>query len=110
MSADRLPFFGTIPKTRIHYGAGFTGNGVGPSWLGGQLLAALASGETPDSPLVQRKPATLPPEPIRSLGARFVRRAILAIDDADSHGRRPPAIARAVADLPRLLGLTVASR
>ena len=33
-----------VPGTRMHYGAGYTGNGVGPSWLGGQILASLALG------------------------------------------------------------------
>ena len=35
VSADHLPFFRTKPGTRIHYGAGYSGHGVGPSWLGG---------------------------------------------------------------------------
>ena len=30
VSADHLPVFGTVPGTRVHYGAGYTGNGVGP--------------------------------------------------------------------------------
>ena len=34
----------TVPGTRIHYGAGYSGNGVGPSWLGGQILASLVLG------------------------------------------------------------------
>ena len=41
VSSDHLPFFGTVPRTRIHYGVGYSGNGVGPSWLGGQILASL---------------------------------------------------------------------
>src|SRR5438552_1142313 len=44
VSADHLPFFGTVPGTRIHYGLGYSGHGVGPSWLGGQILASLAAG------------------------------------------------------------------
>src|SRR5919204_402737 len=45
VSADHLPFFGTVPGTgRIHYGLGYSGHGVGPSWLGGQILASLALG------------------------------------------------------------------
>ena len=44
VSADKLPRFGTVPGTRLHYGAGYSGNGVGPSWLGGQILASLALG------------------------------------------------------------------
>ena len=40
VSADHLPFFGTVPgKGRVHYGLGYSGHGVGPSWLGGQILA-----------------------------------------------------------------------
>ena len=38
------PFFRTKPGTRIHYGAGYSGHGVGPSWLGGRILASLALG------------------------------------------------------------------
>ena len=44
VSSDQLPFFATVPGTRIHYGAGYSGNGVGPSWLGGQILASLVLG------------------------------------------------------------------
>src|SRR5439155_16420203 len=34
VSSDRLPFFATVPGTRVHYGIGYTRNGVDPSWLG----------------------------------------------------------------------------
>ena len=44
VSSDHLPFFGTVPGTRIHYGAGYSGHGAGPSWLGGQILARLVAG------------------------------------------------------------------
>ena len=44
VAADKLPRFGTVPGTRIHYGAGYSGTGVGPSWLGGQILASRARG------------------------------------------------------------------
>ena len=109
VSSDRLPFFATVPGTRIHFGAGYTGNGVGPSWLGGQLLASLASGDDVSSPLVQREPARLPPEPLKTIGAELVRRALLAVDEAEAKNRRAP-VARAVAALPRVFGLRVASR
>ena len=58
VSADKLPRFGTVPGTRLHYGAGYSGNGVGPSWLGGQILASLALGtrdEWTALPLVDRQ-------------------------------------------------------
>jgi hypothetical protein len=99
-----------VPGTRVHSGAGFTGNGVGPTWIAAGQLASLALGEEAKSSLARRKPALLPPEPLRSLGARLVRSALLAIDDAECAGKRAPVAARAVARLPELLGLRVATR
>ena len=46
VSGDHLPFFGSVG--RVHYGAGYSGHGVGPSWLGGQILASLATGVEDD--------------------------------------------------------------
>src|SRR6185312_6057924 len=43
VSADHLPFFGSV-RGNVHFGAGYSGNGVGPSWLGGQILASQALG------------------------------------------------------------------
>ena len=37
VSPTHLPIFGS--RGRIHHGFGFTGNGVGPSYLGGEILA-----------------------------------------------------------------------
>ncbi|HET7450073.1 MAG TPA: FAD-dependent oxidoreductase [Gaiellaceae bacterium] len=110
VSSDRLPFFRTVPGTRIHYGLGYTGNGVGPSWLGGRMLASLVLREELPTALASRRMPALPPEPLRTIGARVVRRALLAVDDAEEAGRKPPAWAPAVARLPELVGLRVASR
>ena len=110
VSSDRLPLVATVPGTRVHYALGFTGNGVGPSWLVGRTLASLVLGEDVTSPLVTRTVPALPPEPLRSLGARAVRRALLAVDDAEESGRRAPRWATGVARLPELLGVRVASR
>ena len=113
VSSDRLPFFATVPGTRVHFGAGFTGNGVGPSWLGGQILASLATradDRWASLPLVGRPPTRLPREPVRSLGQAIVTRALLAIDDAEAAGRQPGVAARALAATPRLLGIRIASR
>jgi len=94
----------------VHYAAGFTGNGVGPSWLVGRTLASLALGEQVRSPLLAGRAPSLPPEPLRSFGASVVRRALLAIDDAETAGRQPPRWAGAVRRAPELIGLRVASR
>ncbi len=113
VSSDHLPFFGTVPGTRIHYGAGYSGHGAGPSWLGGQILARLALGvddELTRLPLVTRRVPKLPPEPIRRLGGGLVRAALLACEEAEEEGRRAPLPARAGAALPRLLGLRIGTR
>jgi len=110
VSSDRLPVIGTVPGSRVHYAAGFTGNGVGPSWLVGKTLASLALGQPVRSPLLAARAPSLPHEPLRSVGASVVRRALLAIDDAETAGRPPPRWAGAIRRVPELLGLRVASR
>ena len=113
VSSDHLPFFGTVPGTRIHYGAGYSGHGVGPSWLGGQILARLAQGvddELTRLPLVTRRVPKLPPEPLRRLGGGLVRASIMACEEAEEEGRRPSLPARAGAALPRLLRMSVGTR
>jgi glycine/D-amino acid oxidase-like deaminating enzyme len=107
--SDQLPFFTTVPGTRIHFGAGYSGNGVGPSWLGEQILASLALGagdEWAQLPLAGR----LPPEPLRYAGGAAIRRAIMAVEEADEDGRRAGLLARGVAALPRAVGLRVGTR
>jgi glycine/D-amino acid oxidase-like deaminating enzyme len=114
VSADHLPFFGTVPGTgRVHYGLGYSGHGVGPSWLGGQILASLALGlddEWTALPLVTRSVPSLPPEPLKRLGGGVVRSGILACEAADEEGRRAPLPARAAAALPRLLRMQIGTR
>jgi glycine/D-amino acid oxidase-like deaminating enzyme len=113
VSADRIPFVDTLPGTRVHHAAGFSGNGVGPSWLAAQALASLATGRDDEwtrLPVVGRHTRRLPPEPLKRLGGAAVRAAVLRLEQADSAGRRPSLGARAVASLPRLLGLRIGLR
>jgi glycine/D-amino acid oxidase-like deaminating enzyme len=113
VSADHFPFFGTVPGSRVHYGAGYSGNGVGPSWLGGRILARLALGiedELTALPLVNRSLRPLPPEPIKRLGGGLIRAAALRVEEAEQAERRAAAPLRALAGLPRLLGLRVGTR
>src|SRR5213080_4315610 len=113
VSADHLPFFGTVLGKRVHYGAGYSGNGVGPSWVGGQILASLVAGlddEWTRLPLVTRTVKPLPPEPLKRLGGGLVRTAIMACEAAEEQGRRGPLPARAAAALPRLLGMQIGTR
>jgi glycine/D-amino acid oxidase-like deaminating enzyme len=113
VSADHFPFFGTVPGSRLHYGAGYSGNGVGPSWLGGKILARLALGiedELTALPLVNRDVRPLPPEPLKRLGGGLVRGAALRVEEAEQEGRRPALPLRAIAALPRAVGLRVGTR
>jgi glycine/D-amino acid oxidase-like deaminating enzyme len=116
VSADHLPFFGTCPGTvpgRVHYGLGYSGHGVGPSWLGGQILASLATGRDDEwtaLPLATRRLPSLPPEPFKRLGGGVVRSAIMAVERAEEEGRRAPLLARAGAALPRLFRMEIGTR
>jgi len=109
VSADRLPQVGS--RGRIHYAAGFTGNGVGPTWLAAQALSSLvlrANDEWSRLPLVNRFVPRLPP--FKRTGGELVRRSILALEEAEEEGRRPPLAARAGAALPRLTGTRLGLR
>ena len=113
VSADHLPFFRTNPGTRIHYGAGYSGHGVGPAGSAGRSWRRLRSVPTTsgrDLPLATRHVPRLPPEPLRRAGGGLVRWAIMACEAAEEEGRRPGLVARAGAALPRLLGMELGTR
>jgi glycine/D-amino acid oxidase-like deaminating enzyme len=107
VSGFTMPFFGTLPPGTVHYGLGYTGNGVGPSHLGGKILAALAlhagDGFTRLA-VVTTTPKRFPPEPLRSPGMFVVNRAIRRKDDLEDAGRRVDPVTRLVASMPRRLG------
>ena len=113
VSADQFPFVGTVEGARVHYAAGFSGNGVGPSWLAAQALASLvtrADDEWARLPLVNRRVARVPREPLRFLGGSLIRAALLTCEEADEEGRRPALPVRVTADAPRALGLSLGRR
>jgi len=103
-----IPWVGTLGKHRnINYGLGYSGNGVGASNLIGRTLASLALGLQDDyarSPLVSEPPSYLPPEPIRSIGARAVRSAIERCEIMEDQGRKPDLVSRT---LRRFLGFSM---
>jgi glycine/D-amino acid oxidase-like deaminating enzyme len=113
VSADHVPFIGTVPSTRIHYALGYSGHGVGPSWLAGRVLASLVARADDDwtrLPLVERRVGRVPREPIRRVGGGLIRAAILSLEEAEEHGRRGSPVAKAVAGIPRLLGMKLGTR
>jgi glycine/D-amino acid oxidase-like deaminating enzyme len=107
ISADHLPFVGSLSGGRVHYGAGYSGNGVGPAVLVGRILAGLALGrqdEWTSLPLVGRRTRRFPPEPLRSLGARLFREALTRREQTEERGARPGVVIRQLSRLPRRFG------
>jgi glycine/D-amino acid oxidase-like deaminating enzyme len=108
---DHRPWFGTLPGGRVHFGLGYSGNGVAPSIVGGRILAALAPGRQADDdaaslPIVGdgATPRAFPLEPFRYVGARIFREAIVRREQAEEAGRRPSRVALAISRIPRRLG------
>ena len=98
-----LPILGHLGGRRhIVYGVGWSGNGVAPSVIGGRILAALTLGaddEWTRTPLVDRPHQRFPPEPIRFLGGRLVREAVIRKERTEAHGGTPRAAAQRLAKL-----------
>ena len=106
VSPTHLPIFGS--RRRVHHGFGFTGNGVGPAYLGGEILARLAldrRDELTRLALVDPDRKLMPPEPFRWVGGSAIRAALVRADEAVDAGGRPDPVTRFVTGLPRRLGL-----
>jgi glycine/D-amino acid oxidase-like deaminating enzyme len=107
VSPTHLPVFGTLEPGNLFYALGYTGNGVAPTHLAGQVLADLVTGRDTDTvrlPMVNPKPRLFPPQPFRSWGAAVVRRAMIAKETAEEQGRRPNPLVDQLAKMPRRMG------
>lgn len=102
-SLSGLPFFGRLGgRPDILYGLGFSGNGVGPTMLGGKILASLvleARDEWSECGLVRDGAGKFPREPMRYVGGTMVMAAKRRIETLDDQGRKPGIITRAIANL-----------
>lgn len=102
-SLSGLPFFVRLREApSVIACAGFSGDGVGPSRLAGEILAELvADGGDAGLPAALRTvpSAPLPPEPIRYLGGRVVRAAIARKEHSEDLGLRPRSVDRLIAAL-----------
>ncbi len=94
---DSLPLIGYLGgRKNICYGIGWSGNGVGPSVVGGKILASLAlekNNQWSQYPLVGRRAESFPPEPIRFIGAHLVRAAVASKEKAEIEDRKPSPLA-----------------
>lgn len=92
-SVTGFPFFGKLDDApNIFYGFGYSGNGVGPTYMGGQMLSSMVLGVDnawTRSPLVRGPLGHFPPEPIRYLGSIVVRDAIRRKERAEDDNRQP---------------------
>jgi len=98
-----LPTFGCLGGSPdVVYGVGFSGNGVGPSYVAGRILASMALGRNDEwsaCPLVGYEPARWPPEPVRFVGGSLVKNALLRIERAQDAGEAPSPLATGIVRL-----------
>jgi hypothetical protein len=98
-----LPLFGRLGGAEnVVYAFGYSGNGVGPSHLGGRILASISLGlddEYARLPLVGYNAERFPPEPFRYVGARVVRGALARREAAEDCGQKPTKLDTALAGL-----------
>jgi putative aminophosphonate oxidoreductase len=92
-SVSGFPFFGRLNGApHIYYGFGYSGSGVGPCYMGGQILSALLldlDNAWTRSPLTEGPLGMFPPEPIRYIGSNLVRNAIRRKERAEDEDRTP---------------------
>ena len=92
-SLSGLPFFGRLDgRDDLLYGLGFSGNGVGPTSVGGRILASLALGakdEWSECGLVREEVGLFPREPVRYVGGRMVIAANRRKERLEDQGQTP---------------------
>jgi len=110
VSPTHLPMVVPLPGSRSFVAAGYTGNGVGPSYMVGRTLASLALDRRDDYaalPFVDPAPQRVPPEPLHWLGGETIRRAFVSKEDAELAGRAPHPISSLASRVPRLIGFHI---
>jgi len=110
VSPTHLPLVMPLRGGRVFAAAGYTGNGVSPSYMVGRVLASLAldrRDEHSHLPIVDPSPQRVPPEPFHWLGGSLIRRGIMAKENAESEGRPPHPVSSALARIPELIGFHI---
>lgn len=77
------PFWGTAHNAKTAYAMGYTGNGVGSTRFGAQVMLDLLDGkktERTELEMVRTKPLPFPPEPLRSIGINLSRWSLAQAD------------------------------
>ncbi len=101
---DHVPACGSLTGHRnIIFGLGLNGTGIAQAPVVARILASMALGRSDEWSrsglvgLAQRR--TLPPEPIRYIGARIVRAAVRRRNAAEIRNRQPNPLVRYLSDL-----------
>jgi glycine/D-amino acid oxidase-like deaminating enzyme len=90
---DWMPTMSYDPASGVATARGYTGQGVATANLSGRTLADLILGrDTPITrlPTVNHKSRPWEPEPLRWLGARYVQRGLMRVDDHAERTGEPP--------------------
>jgi glycine/D-amino acid oxidase-like deaminating enzyme len=90
-SPGYVPFIGSVgDEGNVHFGHGYTGNGVGPSSLVGRIQARRVLGirdELSTCALVSGPRGFYPPEPFRSIGSGVIGRIVAAAEAREARGQ-----------------------
>jgi glycine/D-amino acid oxidase-like deaminating enzyme len=101
---EHIPVFDHLHgQPNIFFGMGFNGTGIAQTPVGGRILASLVlerKDRWSESGLVGlARRSTLPPEPLRYLGAKLVRMAIRRRNDAEIRNEQPDPLTRTISNL-----------
>jgi len=110
VSPTHLPMVVPLDGSRTFVAAGYTGNGVGPSYIVGRTLASLVLGRRDEHsrlPFVDSSPQRVPPEPFHWLGGTLIRRAIMSKENAEAEGHHPSFLSKAISRVPELIGFHI---
>lgn len=103
-TVQHLPVFDHLrDHPNIFYAMGFNGTGIAQTPVAGRIMASLVLGQDNNWSKcglvgIDRR-TKLPPEPIRYVGAKIVRRAIRRKNDAEIVNQKPDRITRFLASL-----------
>jgi glycine/D-amino acid oxidase-like deaminating enzyme len=109
-SPTHLPIVVPLRGGNAFAAAGYTGNGVGPSYMVGRTLASLALNRRDEAsrlPFVDPAPRHVPPEPFHWLGGETIRRALVSKENAELSNRRPNPLSSLISQLPKLVGFHI---
>jgi glycine/D-amino acid oxidase-like deaminating enzyme len=90
---DWMPTMSYDPASGVATACGYTGQGVATSNLSGRTLADLILGRQSaisGLPTVNHESRPWEPEPLRWLGARYVQRGLMGVDDHAERTGEPP--------------------